>query len=452
MAEADLPSPAAGTDPVVVDPTFEPAPVEPSRTHDPYAVLRNIDYRRFLLGGMVATVGGQMQSVAIGWELYERTRSPTALGLVGLAQVVPVLLLAIPAGHAADHFNRKHQVIAAHGLLFLASIGLALLSGFRGPVGLVYVCLVLTGIGQAVNMPARWSIMPQLVARHEVARAVTWNSSAWQVAAMVGPSVGGLVIGLTKGATTAYWLDAAFSVVVVALIAPIHLHRSERAAEPLSLPSLLAGLRFVFRTELILATITLDLFAVFLGGATALLPIYAQDILEVGPTGLGWLRAAPSMGAFVMALVLAHRAPMRKAGPALLWAVVGFGVTTIVFGLSKDPYLSFAMLFLTGALDNISVVVRSTLVQVITPDAMRGRVSAVNAIFIGSSNELGEFESGIAARFFGAVAAVVGGGVGTILVVFGVAAIWPAVLRLGALHEAGSEGERDSVLDSRSSG
>jgi hypothetical protein len=218
-----------------------------------------------------------------------------------------------------------------------------------------------------------------------------------------------------------------------------------RDSEPLSVRSLLAGLRFVFDTELILATITLDLFAVFLGGATALLPIYAKDILQVGPTGLGWLRAAPSVGAFSMALVLAHRPPMRRAGRSLLWAVGGFGVATIVFGLSTNAYLSFAMLLLTGAFDNVSVVVRGTLVQVLTPDSMRGRVSAVNSIFIGSSNELGELESGLAAQLLGAVPAVVLGGVGTLLVVVASALIWPGLLSLRSLHEAGQDAEAEAV-------
>lgn len=413
--------------------------------HDPYLVLRNGDYRRFLFAGMVSTVGGQMQSVAVGWELYERTGSATALGLVGLAQVLPVILLAIPAGHAADRYNRKLQLIAAQVLLALASVGMAVISAWHGPVSLTYLCLVLTGVGQAVSMPARWAIMPQLVPREQVSSAVTWNSSSWQVAAAVGPALGGLVIALTKGATWAYTLDAASAAVAIVLVAPVRLRPYTRDFQPASFRSLMAGLRFVFSTELILATITLDLFAVLLGGAIALLPIFSKDILHVGPYGLGWLRAAPSIGSFLTALTLAHRPPMRRAGPTLLWAVGGFGMATIVFGLSRNPYLSFAMLLLTGAFDNISVVVRQTLVQVLTPDEMRGRVSAVNAIFIGSSNELGEFESGVAARFFGAVAAVVGGGVGTILVVFAVALFWPAVLRLGSLHKAGQEAEIEAL-------
>lgn len=416
-----------------------------SEPHDPYLVLRNGNYRRFLLAGMAATVGGQMQGVAVGWELYERTGSPTALGLVGLAQVVPVLLLAIPAGHAADRYDRKHQVVVAHAVSALASLGLAALSAARGPVALVYLCLVLTGVGQAVAMPARWALLPQVVPAALVGRAVTWNSSSWQVASVAGPALGGLVIALTGGATWAYVGDAACALLGVGLMATIRPRPYARDFEPVSLGSLMAGLRFVFGTELILATITLDLFAVLLGGATALLPIYARDVLHIGPTGLGWLRAAPSIGAFTMALVLAHRPPLRRAGPAMLLAVAGFGAATVVFGLSKNPYLSFAMLLLTGALDNISVVVRATLVQVLTPDAMRGRVSAVNAIFIGSSNELGEFESGMAARFFGATAAVVGGGVGTVLVVLAVALVWPRVLRLGSLHDAGRGAEAGSA-------
>ena len=438
----DPPGEADANDNPYAPPTTPPD--APAR-HDPYLVLRNPGYARFLVAGMMAGVGGQMQSVAVGWELYERTRSATALGLVGLAQVVPVILLAIPAGHAADRYDRKLQVIVAQTLLGLASVGLALVSVARGPIGLTYLFLVLTGIGQAVNMPARWSIMPQLVPREQVSRAVTWNSSCWQFAAVIGPALGGLVIALTRGATAAYVCDALFSAAAIGLIAPVVLRPIANRPGTLSVASLLAGLRHVFGTELILATLTLDLFAVLLGGATALLPIYAKDVLRIGPTGLGWLRAAPSVGAFLMAFALAHRPPLQKAGPAMLWSVAGFGAATIVFGVSRDPYLSFAMLLLTGALDNVSVVVRSTIVQTRTPDEMRGRVSAVNSIFISSSNELGEVESGLAARLFGATAAVVGGGVGTVLVVLAVALIWPNLRRLGPLHEPDHAPEEEPI-------
>jgi MFS family permease len=408
-----------------------------SAVHDPYAALRLGDYRRFLLGGVAATVANQVQGVTVGWELYERTGSATALGLVGLAKVAPVLLLALPVGQAADRYNRKRMLVAAQLLAAAAALGLAILSATRGPIALIYGCLLVSGVGRAFSMPTRWALLTQLVPLELVSSAVAWNSSGLQVALMVGPALGGLVLALSRGAAWAYLAAAACSVASLMLIAPIQPRSTRRATEPLSLGSLLAGVRFVRRTELILATITLDLFAVLLGGATALLPIFARDILEIGPIGLGWLRAAPAIGAFAMALVLAHRPPLRRAGPALLVAVAGFGAATIVFGLSRDPRLSFLMLLLTGALDNISVVVRSTLVQVLTPDAMRGRVSAVNALFIDSSNELGEFESGVTAQLFGPVASVVGGGVGTILVVLSVALGWPQVRRLGSLRDAG---------------
>jgi MFS family permease len=407
----------------------------PFLAHDPYTVLRDPNFRSLVLAGMVATVGNQMMGVAVGWDLYERTNSPLALGMVGLAQVLPVIVLAIPAGHAADRHSRKGLIILAHGLLLLATLGLGVLSAWRGPAGWTYLFLVVTGVGQVLNRPARWAILPQIVPRDFLLSAVTWNTSAWQIAAMTGPALGGVVIALAGSATACYVFNAGCSAVVICLTASLRLRAAPRDCLPVSLRSLLAGLGFVFRTDLILATITLDMFAVFLGGATALLPIYARDILRIGPTGLGWLRAAPSVGSFLMAMVLAHRPPMRHAGKSLLWAVAGFGIVTIVFGLSRNPYLSFAMLLLTGALDNVSVVVRQTLVQLLTPDEMRGRVSAINTIFIASSNELGAFESGLAARLFGTVPSVVGGGIGTVLVVLGVAAIWPKVSTLGSLQD-----------------
>ena len=305
--------------------------------HDPYAPFRVADFRYYMLAGMISTVGFQMQSVAVGWELYERTGSAMDLGLVGLVQFVPLLLLALPAGHAADRYSRKTILLVAQGLLLAASAGLALLSYLRGPVWLMYLCLLLAGIAQAVNRPARWSYLPQLVPGSLLPSAVAWNTSGWQTAAVAGPALGGLLIAVTRGATWVYLVDAACCLIVILLLGMIRAPPGARVVEPVSLRSLVAGFEFVRKSDLILAAITLDMFAVLLGGATALLPIFARDILHVGPTGLGWLRAAPSIGAMMMALMQAHRPPLRRSGRTLLWAVAGFGVATIVFGLSRNP-------------------------------------------------------------------------------------------------------------------
>jgi MFS family permease len=374
--------------------------------------------------------------------LYQRTNSKAALGYVGLAQFLPVLFLSLPAGHAADRYSRKGLVVLALALTTAASIGLAALSLAAGPVFLIYVCIAVVGVGQALGSPARWSLVPSIVPDEVLTNAVTWTSSGWQIASVVGPALGGIGLWLTSGrAAWVYVLAALFSAGSAAMIVPIRPKPAEHRSEEVTLKSLLAGLRFVFKTDLILAAITLDLFAVLLGGATALLPVFTKDILNVGPAWLGWLRAAPSIGALAMALVLAHRPPLGRAGPALLWSVAGFGAATVVFGFSQNPWLSFAMLALTGALDNVSVVIRGTLVQVLTPDAMRGRVAAVNLIFIGSSNELGAFESGITAAWFGPVASVVGGGIGSILVVLAVMVLWPRIARLGSLVGLAAAGE-----------
>jgi MFS family permease len=402
--------------------------------HDPYAALRHRDYRLLLAGIVLASVGSEMAAVVVGWELYERTGSYADLGYVGLAQFLPVLLLSLPAGQAADHFSRKRLLVAAQCLMALASLGIAVLSLQQGPVPVMYLLLLLAGISRAFAAPARWALLPQLVPPAVLGNAVTWNSSGWHLASVCGPAAGGLVVALSGRAADAYLLAAGCSLACAALVAAIRPGPRPRHGEPPSLASLAAGICFVWRAKLILATITLDLFAVLLGGATALLPAFARDILDVGPAGLGWLRAADPLGALTMAFLLAHRPPLRRAGRALLAAVAGFGLATIGFGLSRNPALSFAFLFLVGALDNVSVVVRGTLVQSLTPDPMRGRVSAVNAVFIGSSNYLGAFESGITAQWFGSVASVVGGGVGTLLVVLLVMWRWPQVLRLGPLH------------------
>jgi len=409
--------------------------------HDPYAALRFRDYRLLLGAGIIGSIGTQMQAVTVGWDLYERTKSPAALGWAGLAEFLPVFLFALPAGHAADRFNRSRLYQVAQTVMFLASVGLAAIALWKGPVPQTYACLLLTGCSRALSAPARQALLPQVVPDAVLANAITWNSSGWQIANVAGPALGGLVIGHTKSVLDAYLLAALCSLISVALAFPVRPRSEARTQGPATFESLVAGIRFLARTKLLLAAITLDLFAVLLGGATALLPIYASaDFLDVGPTGLGWLRSAPAAGAFVMALGMAHRRPLRRPGRALLLAVTGFGLATIVFGFSRDPILSFAMLALTGALDNISVVVRHTLVQMLTPDPMRGRVSAVNLVFISSSNELGSFESGMTAAWFGPVASVVGGGIRTILVVFTVMLRWPELIRLGPLHRVLAEG------------
>lgn len=422
--------------------------------HDPYLALRNPSYRRLLMGNILGSIGFGMQFLAVEWELYQRTHSAAALGFVGLVQFVPVLVLAIPAGHLADRINRKWFYTSALALMACASVGLTAVSYLVGPVWLIYLCLFVVGVGRALTSPVRSAIVPQVVPAEALANAVTWNSSAWQMSNMIGPALSGAVIALAGYATPAYAIAACGYMVCATLISTLRLRPFQRVVESVSLATLLAGLSFVWNTPLILATITLDLFAVLLGGATALLPIYSESILHVGAAGLGWLRSAPFVGALLMGLIMAHRPPLKRAGRALLVSVAGFGLATIVFGLSENFWLSLAMLGLVGALDNVSVIVRGTLVQLLTPDPMRGRVSAVNSIFIVSSNELGAFESGMVASALGPVFAVVSGGIGTIAVVGWVMLHWPQVLRLGPLDnptgELYPEAAEEEVLANRS--
>ena len=436
-----------GDAPSVPDPLDPGSAAESAaEPHDPYAALRIRDFRRYLIGNLVATVGTQMQTVAVGWELYERTHSPLALGGVGLVQVLPVFALTLPAGHLADRMERRRLLVLSLALLALASLGLAVASWTDAPIFWFYACLFVAGVARAFQGPAKEALAPQLVPRALYANSATWRSSSWQLASVVGPALGGAAIAAFHGATAAYLFDAAAAAIFVLLLGSIARPSFTPSAGGATLHSLLEGIRFVRRTKVILAAITLDLFAVLLGGATTLLPIFAKDILRVGPSGLGWLLAAPSVGALVMAMVLAHRPPMQRAGRALILAVGGFGAATIVFGLSRSFWLSLLALFLAGAFDNVSVVVRSTLFQLLTPDDMRGRVGAVNSFFIGGSNELGGFESGALAQLVGPTASVVIGGIGTILVVASVARVWPQIARLGPLvEEAGARPERSNT-------
>ncbi|MFI5273936.1 MAG: MFS transporter [Ktedonobacterales bacterium] len=401
--------------------------------HDAYSALRVGDFRLFLSANFLATLGEQMLAVAIGWELYVRTHSALALGLVGLVQVLPVIVLALPAGQLADRHDRRRIVLLTETVMALAALGLTALSAGRGPLPVFYLCLLVLGAALAFNNPANSSLVPQVVPEAAFRNAAAWSSSSWQLAAVIGPALGGALIAVTGYATLVYAFNVVTCAVVIGLVAAIRSRRVIVAPETASLASLGAGVAFVRRTPVILAAITLDLFAVLLGGAVTLMPIYALDILHVGATGLGLLRAATSVGAVTMALVVAHRPPFLRAGRTLLVAVAGFGIATVVFGVSRLFPLSLLMLLLMGALDNISVVIRSTLLLTRAPDEIRGRVYAVNGIFVGASNELGGFESGVAAALLGPVLAVVAGGVGTLVVVAAVALLWPEMRRLSKL-------------------
>jgi MFS family permease len=414
--------------------------------HDPYAAFRHRDCRLLIIGDILAAAGRLMQSVAVGWELYERTGNTMALAWVGLVQALPIVALVLPSGHVADRFDRKKVVVLMQILIALASAGLALLSHYQGAIPLIYLCLLLSSVAQSFNGAAKSALLPLTVPIADYSNAVIWKSGGFQIASVAGPAVGGFLIALRGSAASVYVVDAVLNLVFAACVAVIRVRHEPREKKEVTLRSLAAGFRFVWKTKVILATITLDLFAVLLGGATSLLPVYAKDILHVGPVGLGWLRAAPAVGAFAMGLAIAHLPPRYPVGKMLLWAVAGFGAATVGFGLSTVFWFSLLMLLLTGAFDNISVVVRHSLVQLLTPDKKRGRVSAVNNVFISCSNELGAFESGFVASIFGsAVISVVSGGLGTILVVLLTARLWPEIARLKSLHHLVPSPEEEEI-------
>jgi MFS family permease len=378
-----------------------------------------------------------MQSVAVGWQVYEITKRPLDLGLVGLAQFLPGILLFLVAGHAADRIPRKRIIVLCFAGFAICST-LLLIFTMRGlhSVRPIYITLVLIGIVRAFNGPAGQAFLPLLVPEEHFPNAVAWGSSFFQAATIFGPTIGGILYGLSGGPEIVYGIAAAAFVIGVVLISFIRIAAVQRPRGAASLQSVLAGFHYVFENKLVLGAISLDLFAVLLGGAVALLPVYAREILNVGPWGLGVLRSAPGVGAVIMAVVLAHRPLQKRAGATMLWCVAGFGVFTIVFGLSHNIFLSLMSLLFIGALDMVSVIVRSTMVQLATPDEMRGRVSAVNMIFIGASNEFGQFESGITAQWFGTVPAVVFGGIGTLAVVATWAWLFPQLRRVNELTPA----------------
>ena len=441
----------------------------PLSPHDPYAAFRSRSFAFFTAGNLLSVIGRQMFAVAVEWEIYARTHSATALGLVGLVFAIPIIGLSLPAGHLADRISRKHIIVVAQIFSAVISAALAFVSsqhlaipdlpvlracnhGFTqiatifeqhqhafhfddASVPLIYLLLFVGAVTRTFSWAARSSFFPTLVPRDAFSNAVTWNSSVFQIGSVVGPAISGLLVAHI-GFPIVYIVDAitAFSFFLFMLPIP-RAPQSGRLADKDPWRSLIAGIKFVFSRKVILATITLDMFAVLLGGATALLPMFADQILHVGAAGLGWMRASPAIGALITALMVAHLPAISRAGKTLLWCVGGFGFATILFGFSRVYWFSLAALFLLGAFDSVSVIIRGTIVQLVTPDEMRGRVSAVNNIFISTSNEFGAVESGLTAALFGPVLSVVGGGVGTILVVLGVAKWWPETLKIGRLDK-----------------
>jgi MFS family permease len=418
-----------------------PDPLELKEGVDAYAILKNRDFVLYAIGRFIAAFGQQMLAAAVGWEIYARTDKAINLGFVGLVQVVPMFLFTFPSGHVADNYNRRRIVLWTLAVLCVASIGLTAVSWRNYPVILMYACLFVSASARTFMWSATASLMPQLVSRKQFSRAVTWNSGLFQIAAAAGPVLGTKLVDWIGGASpaprTAAWVYAAnvaACLTAFVLIMLVKAHHKPAKKEELSLHTIAAGLKFIFRTKVVLGGITLDMFAVLLGSATAILPVYATKILHAqGAAELGWLKAALPLGSLLMSVILVHRPPLQKAGKTLLWSVVIFGLSTMGFGLSRVFWLSFVMLFISGMADYISVVVRHTLVQLMTPDEMRGRVSAVNNLFIGTSNEMGDFETGFVAQYCGPVFAVVSGAIGTIIVVIIAAIRWPELRKYGRL-------------------
>lgn len=392
--------------------------------------------RAFAAGRVVAVLGSQVLHTAAGWELYERTGDELALGLVGLVEIIPVLVLMLPAGNICDRFARRDVSIVAHAIFASAALGLFAASTLGWSNVAMYAMLALVGAARAFAAPSTGTILPQLLSPAQFANANAWTSTAFQLAAAIGPAVGGFMIEGTGAAPIAYGFAAGAQVLYVALLVawvprvPAAATHTKRTFAHLT-----AGFSFIRRERALFAAILVDMLAVLFAGAVALVPVFARDILEGGPTALGWLRAAPAIGALLMALALTRRRPWERPGRVMLWSVVGFAIATIGFGLSRELGLSLAFLAIAGAFDEVSVVIRQTLEQSLTPDALRGRVSSVNAVFVGCSNELGGFESGTSAKLTSPTASVVGGGLIALVAVAWVWRRFPALVRLGPLHE-----------------
>jgi MFS family permease len=419
---------------VIMSTLTSPAPSTSPRAPSD-SVFRHPAFRRFQAARFLSVLGFQMQSVVIGWEVYARTHRAIDLGYVGLAQFVPFVALALVSGHLSDRVDRRRIVLVCNVAYAACSLLLFYVCRRSSQVAPIYAILVLLGASRSFSGPANQSLLPHLVPPAQFSRAVAWSSSIWQVATIAGPALGGEIYALSHGGAAVYLSAFAFSLVSAALIWSLKTPVSIREKTAASWATLLAGVTYVWRRKIVLGSISLDLFAVLLGGAVALLPAYASDVLHVGAAGLGRLRAAPAIGAMLVAMLLAYRPLRKRAGATMFACVFLFGLSTIVFALSRSFMLSLFALLVAGAADMVSVVVRQTLVQIATPDEMRGRVSSVNLVFIGASNELGEFESGLTAALFGLVPAALIGGLGTCLVVGIWAFLFPELRRVDRLED-----------------
>ena len=405
------------------------------KAHDPFAVLRIREFNFFLINRFFLTMGIQMQSVIVGWQIYALSKDVLDLGLIGLTEAIPFIAISLFSGHVADIFSRKKIILIATScfliitcFLLYCSIEQTIIVQRFGTLP-IFIAIACTGIIRGFLSAAYPSFITQLVPRKLYANASTWNSTIWHIASIVGPSIAGLIIAINY--TTAYTIDLLFIVLAIVSFVFISNHPQPKKEKKESIfESIQAGIKFVFQNQLILGALSLDLFAVLFGGAVALLPAFADKVLHAGAVELGFLRAAPAVGAVCMAFIIAYKPPTKNAGRNLFISVAAFGLSTVLFGLSTSFFWALFFLFLTGAFDNVSVVIRHTILQLSTPDEMRGRVSAVNGIFIGSSNEIGAFESGASARAFGLKPSIIMGGILTLLVVAITAKLSPKLRKM----------------------